>query len=946
MSDRTVRVTLLASVNNYVADMHRATSETEKAGRASETAAQKFERQNRAMQEVGQGMVAAGALAVVATGLAVKAAIDWETAWAGVTKTVDGSASEMATLEGELRELAKILPSTHTEIAAVAEAAGQLGVQRENIAAFTKTMIDLGETTNLSADEAATSIAQLMNVMGTAPDQVDNLGSALVALGNDGASTERDILQMAQRIAGAGRIVGLTEGEVLGFANALASVGIEAEAGGSAVSRIMTDIAIAVSKGGTELDKFATVAGISSADFQKAFKDDPAEAIATFVEGLGRINAEGGDVFSTLAELGQSDIRVSQALLGMANSGDLLRKSLDLGNSSLEENVALTEEAEKRYETTASKLAVMSNKVSDAAIEFGTAFLPAVTAVTEIIGNLADGFSDLPDPIQNVIALLGGAAALATLGGGVFLLAIPKIAEFRIALGVLEASSLPGIAAAAGGVTTAIGKTSTGLSKAAAFLTGPWGVALAAAAVGVTVLTSVLDSLKASSAEITNSLVTATEAADVFAVASEGREWSAWRDVNADLNNMSSMLDKVGEQNDNVFARFTTETIGFRGAVGDVGKELAKLAVSDLPSAQRSFSLFVSEADLSEKQLLDLLDLMPEYRDALIEQATAQGIQVAGMSEAERGQTLLKLAQDDGKSSAEKQADALWLVGDAAADVGYDVDDLADKIRNFGASQFDVERSTIAFHDALDGLSASLTDGDGNMVGSLDATTEAGRNTLSAMLEVASSTNDYAASVAAMGAGTEEVQSILDSGRQSIIDTRIALGDSADEAKAYADQLISTPALIQSTVELIGIDAATEKVRSFRDTIFGIPSSVTVGVGTVLKPAKDWATGGYTGPGGKYEPAGVVHRDEFVSTKETTSIPSNRAALEYMHAGGVIRGYAGGGLVQPTYMQSSPGYFSSSSTTTVVENVTEINKFQIAEKTLFEVTRNYKRSGS
>jgi Phage-related minor tail protein. len=72
----------------------------------------------------------------------------------------------------------------------VAEAAGQLGVRTEDIAQFTRTMIALGETTNLTADQAATSLAQLMNVMGTAPENVERLASALVDLGNNSATTD------------------------------------------------------------------------------------------------------------------------------------------------------------------------------------------------------------------------------------------------------------------------------------------------------------------------------------------------------------------------------------------------------------------------------------------------------------------------------------------------------------------------------------------------------------------------------------------------------------------------------------------------------------------------------------------------------------------------------------------------------------------------------------
>src|SRR5690606_1279122 len=120
----------------------------------------------------GTSVTVFGATTALALGGSVKAAIDWESAWAGVEKTVDGSAAQMAQLEESLRGMARELPASHQEIAAVAEAAGQLGVGAEDIESFTRTMIDLGETTNLTADEAATAIAQMANVMGTSGDDI------------------------------------------------------------------------------------------------------------------------------------------------------------------------------------------------------------------------------------------------------------------------------------------------------------------------------------------------------------------------------------------------------------------------------------------------------------------------------------------------------------------------------------------------------------------------------------------------------------------------------------------------------------------------------------------------------------------------------------------------------------------------------------------------------
>lgn len=177
------------------------------------------------------------------------------------------------------------------------------------------------------------------------------------------------------------------------------------------------------------------------------------------------------------------------------------------------------------------------------------------------------------------------------LSGGVFLLAVPKIAQFQTALAVLATSQMPAVAASAVGMQTAIARAGTGMAATARFLTGPWGIALAAAAVGVALLTKYVDDLKASSAEVTNALTTARTQAELFAVLGEGRDFTAWRDVTGDLEDMGYMLGRVQELNDDVWKRFTTETGGFRNAIKDTGVQLADLAATDLPAAQRAFRL-------------------------------------------------------------------------------------------------------------------------------------------------------------------------------------------------------------------------------------------------------------------------------------------------------------------------------------------------------------------
>src|SRR5690606_33910633 len=277
---------------------------------------------SRTLTDVGSKLTTGLTLPLAAAGGgALKASIDFESAFAGVRKTVDASEEEFQALSEGSRQMAREIPQSATAIAGIAEAAGQLGIQTEHILTFTRTMADLGVATNLSGEEAATALARLANITQMPQSEFDRLGSAIVALGNNLATTAAEIVEMGLRIAGAGSQVGMTEAQILAFAGALSSVGIAAEAGGSAISRVMINIANEVASGGEKLELLARVAGMSADEFAEAWRTDAAGALVTFIEGLGRLPAEGENVFAVLDELGMSEIRVRDALLRAAGAG-------------------------------------------------------------------------------------------------------------------------------------------------------------------------------------------------------------------------------------------------------------------------------------------------------------------------------------------------------------------------------------------------------------------------------------------------------------------------------------------------------------------------------------------------------------------------------------------------------------------------------------------------
>lgn len=358
-------------------------------------------------------------LSFVGIAAATKTAIEFEDAWTGVTKTVDGTPQQLAKIDDGLKNLAQTTSSTYQDIAHYAELAGQMGIPTDSIVGFTKTITELGDTTNLVGEEAAQSIAKFSNVMVSQSKKTNTyysrLGSTIVDLGNKFSTTESDIMDMATRLGVAGKMVGLNSNQVLGLSTALSSLGIEAAAGGSSVSKMLKKIDLAVSTGDENLSKFAEVSGMTSQQFQKAWGEDAAGTFLKFVEGIGKSS----DITKTLNDLGITEIKQAQSMGALAQSSDVLANALNVSKNAWNSNTAMANEAEKRYATLKSQLSQTWEAIKQAGDELGQAFAPTLTDLLKIVKKAANAFSNLDEGTQQTIAkmLLLTAAAYPTAKG-------------------------------------------------------------------------------------------------------------------------------------------------------------------------------------------------------------------------------------------------------------------------------------------------------------------------------------------------------------------------------------------------------------------------------------------------------------------------------------------------------------------------------------------------
>lgn len=450
-------------------ELDRQNSKWVQAGESLQKAGENISNFGEKASKIGSTLTKAVTLPIVAIGTAaVKAQIDFESAFAGVKKTVDGTEEQIAELEQGIKDMSKELPSSAEDIASVAEAAGQLGIQTDNILGFTKVIIDLGNATNLTGEEGASQLAKFANITGMAQTEFDRLGSTIVALGNNSATTEADIVSMAMRLAGAGTQVGMTEANIVSLSAALSSVGIEAEAGGSTFSKVMVNMQLAVETGNDSLKDFASVAGMTTNEFTKAFKEDATGALISFIQGLSKAEEQGSSSIKVLDDMGITEVRLRDSLLRASSASELFSETISLGSQAWEENTALTNEASQRYATTESQIKILKNEITDMAREIGVELLPIVKDGLVIIKDLIDKFNNLsPATKENIIKF----ATLSATAG-------PVIGTVgKLAQGIGSVTKLTGTLSTALGTATVATNTVGTASAVAGGATGMAGLA-------------------------------------------------------------------------------------------------------------------------------------------------------------------------------------------------------------------------------------------------------------------------------------------------------------------------------------------------------------------------------------------------------------------------------------------------------------------------------------
>ncbi|MEF2979109.1 phage tail tape measure protein [Subtercola sp. YIM 133946] len=806
MTDRQVFVEVGAGATGYFATFEKIQVETDKATNA----AQKFANQTDAMQRVGTASLAIGTLTAVGVGLAISKYAEFDQEMSNVQAATHESAQNMDLLrEASLKAGADTVYSA-TEAAQAVEELAKAGVSTSDVlGGGLSGSLSLAAAGGVDVADAAQTAATALTQFKLSGADIPHVADLLAA----GAGKAQGSVSDLSMALNQGGLVASQAGQSIEGTTATLAAFASAGLIGSDAGTSLKTMLLALESPSTQAQKVMDTYGISVYDASGKMLDYAgiADQLQTKLGGLSQ--QQRNAALSTI--FGNDAIRSASVLYdqGAAGITDWTAKVNDAGYAA--------ETAHDKLDNLNGDLEYLSGSVDTALIQSGSAANDVLRGLVQAATSLVNAFDDAPQPIQTAALAVGVLVAAVTLLGGAFLIGVPQIAAFTGALATLSASEIPAVAASAAGLTKTISTTGSVLRETGAFLTGPWGVALAAATVGVVILSQQLDSLQASGAELTNSLVTAKSAQDVFNVAGQGKDVKWVQDVTKDLGNLQNVLNAADDQAKNVFARFDSSHFGAFDALKSIGTQLGTLATTDLPSAEHAFSLLVAQTDGTDRSIQLLLDQMPAYKQALVDQATKLG-------ETADNATLLKLAQEGGVPVTEDATAAYEAASGAAVDLGKAVKDLMDAIDAANGVGQDAVSKNIAYQQSMSDLNdqmQKIADGTEGYAATLDTTTQAGRDNLGMLNDLADSGEQAAKAQFDLDGNTQTYQATLQSVHDSIYEHAKALGASDTEAANLADSIARIPSdtewkvIAQTADAQAAVDAFLSRNNQRRITI-------------------------------------------------------------------------------------------------------------------------------
>lgn len=386
--------------------------------RASEKAIENARYAARDMA-VYYGAITAGIGRVVSS--AAQAGIAQERAFADVERTAQGTTQSLNELKKSYTDLSTTTTTSFADLSKIGTLGAQMNIPTNKLNDFTKAVAEFSTVTGMEVESASTAFGRFGEMMGklqeSAPGKGDGyavLANQIADLGAKSVATEPEIANMAVSIAAQGKSAGFTQNEILALSSTLSSLAIPKEWARGSLQRIFNSINSAAADGGEKMHTYAQAVGVTDAEFQKLWRDDPNKVFQGILQNLAGINDK-VEKAQAIKDLGFKNVRDVELLSRMSNSVGLYVEQLKEAERASKGTTFIDESMGIIMDTLAAKVEAFQHALQNAGAAMNSSFMVPFKLIISVATGVVNAFAKLPAPIQ---AFVGALAAVATVRVG------------------------------------------------------------------------------------------------------------------------------------------------------------------------------------------------------------------------------------------------------------------------------------------------------------------------------------------------------------------------------------------------------------------------------------------------------------------------------------------------------------------------------------------------
>lgn len=348
----------------------------------------------------------------------VKAAMDYETAMAQISRTSGATGQELENIRNQFIDLAQTIPTAFGDLAEIGTLGGQLNIPSNQLADFTETVAKFTATTNVAVDDSATAFGRLDALLDDVNGNYEALGSSILTVGINSVATETEIIATTNQITAAAQQAGFAAKEIIGLAASFASLGVAPEAARGTTIRVLSTINTAVAEGNDNLQALAKFAKMSASEFKDAWGSDAAGTFQAVLDGMQAASESGQNLETVIRSMGITAVRDINALLKLAQNADIVGSNFAYAAQGFDDATALGSAFEIQAATLASKLQVLANSFQALLATLGESGLGPIGAFVDLLNGILKWVTELAQSpfVQWLTIVVGFGTALAAFG--------------------------------------------------------------------------------------------------------------------------------------------------------------------------------------------------------------------------------------------------------------------------------------------------------------------------------------------------------------------------------------------------------------------------------------------------------------------------------------------------------------------------------------------------